>query len=202
VARGTEGEDAASRTGLPDSDTHLSGRSLATLLRAEDGKVSTFVVGDCLEPTLALCFKIHREYLVLHGGLSVVHATEASVALPEGHRGKVATIPLRIWGKAAALTDGRTADGCIDVDLYAEDAQKKITLARHYAYRLRAATLEPVARPGDMLLVKEPGEPSVKSLVVAISDDRIVARRFEVAEGHAEIACSATAIRTAACHNQ
>jgi SOS-response transcriptional repressor LexA len=101
---------------------------------------------------------------------------------------KVAQIPLRVLGKAAALSDGRTADGCIDMDVYAAIQHKKITLAQHTAYRLTSATLEPVARPGDMLLIKEAGEPSPKSLVVALSEDRVLARRFEMAENHSDIA--------------
>ncbi len=39
-----------------------------------------------------------------------------------------------------------------------------------------------------MLLVKEPGEPPAKSLVVALSGDRILARRFEIAENHSDVA--------------
>jgi hypothetical protein len=39
-----------------------------------------------------------------------------------------------------------------------------------------------------MLLLKEAGEPSLKSLVVALSEDRVLARRFEVAENHSDIA--------------
>jgi SOS-response transcriptional repressor LexA len=141
-----------------------------------------------LNPALDRCFRVSREYLLIHGGLKALHAPEPGISLPEGYESKVAQIPLRILGKAAALSDGRTADGRIDLDEYALTAYKKITLGRHSAYRLRAATLEPVARPGDMLIVKEAGEPSVKSLVVALSDDRVLARRFEVAENHSDIA--------------
>lgn len=39
-----------------------------------------------------------------------------------------------------------------------------------------------------MLLVKEAGEPSDKSLVVALSDSRILARRFELADNHSDVA--------------
>jgi energy-coupling factor transporter ATP-binding protein EcfA2 len=141
-----------------------------------------------LNPALHRCFSIHREHLQLHGGMKALHAPPALVSLPEGYKSKVAEIPLRIIGKAAALSDGRTADGRLDMDEYASAAHKKITLARHAAYRLTAATLEPVARPGDMLLVKDAGEPSVKSLVVAIREDQVLARRFEVAENHSDIA--------------
>lgn len=137
---------------------------------------------------LDTCIRLARDYFVMHGGLTALHSPVPNSALPEGHKAKVAQIPLTVLGKAAALSNGQTADGCIDMDVYAPPSHKKITLAQHSAYRLRAATLEPVARPGDMLIVKEAGEPSVKSLVVALSEDRILARRFELAGNHPDIA--------------
>ncbi|WP_213803132.1 AAA family ATPase [Granulicella sp. dw_53] len=141
-----------------------------------------------LHPLLDACIRLARNYFIMHSGLTALRAPSSSITLPEGHKAKVAQIPLKILGKAAALSDGRIADGCIDMDVYAPGASKKITLAQHSAYRLRVSTLEPVARPGDMLLVKEAGEPSVKSLVVALSENRVLARRFEVADNHADIA--------------
>jgi SOS-response transcriptional repressor LexA len=110
------------------------------------------------------------------------------VALPEGYKPKVKTIPLRVLGRAAALSGGRVADGRFELDEFDVSNHKKIVLAQHFAYRLTVPTLEPVARQGDILLVKEPGEPSAKSLVVALSDDRILARRFEIAENHSDVA--------------
>jgi hypothetical protein len=141
-----------------------------------------------LQPALDTCFRLTREYLIMHGGLTPLRAPAPVITLPEGHKAKVAQIPLQVLGKAAALSDGRTADGCFDMDLFAATVHKKIKLAQHSAYRLTAATLEPVARPGDMLLIKEAGEPSLKSLVVALSGDRVLARRFDVAENYSDIA--------------
>lgn len=79
------------------------------------------------------------------------------------------------------------ADGRLDLDFSAGGA-RPLVLGRHFAYRLNAPTLEPVARPGDILLVKEMGEPSSRSLIVARCEDRVVARRFEIAENHSDIA--------------
>jgi hypothetical protein len=141
-----------------------------------------------LHPALDTCFRLARDYLILHGGLTALRAPTPVIALPEGHKAKVAQIPLQVLGRAAALSNGKTADGCVDMDMYATSAHKKIKLAQHSAYRLTAETLEPVARPGDMLLIKDAGEPSLKSLVVALSEDRVLARRFEVAENHSEVA--------------
>jgi hypothetical protein len=97
-----------------------------------------------IRPALELCFKIHREYLVLHGGLSVIHASKSSIVLPDGLGSRVAQIPLRVWGRAAALSDGRMADGRVDVDLYAESSQKKITLEPFEGSRWRLRRMRSV----------------------------------------------------------
>lgn len=167
-----------------ESAHHASGLSLGM---AEATDVEAYWRTK-LQPALDSCFRIARDHLILHGGLTALRAPAPVITLPEGHKTKVAEIPLRVLGKAAALSDGRTADGCLDMDVYAVTDHKKIKLAQHAAYRLTAATLEPVARPGDMILIKEAGEPSLKSLVVALYEDRVLARRFEVAENHSDVA--------------
>jgi energy-coupling factor transporter ATP-binding protein EcfA2 len=141
-----------------------------------------------LRPALENGFKLVRDHHLLHGGLKALHEPPPTTALPEGFQKMVQEIPLCVLGRASALTDGRVADGCFDLDEFAVANHKKIVLAQHLAFRLTVPTLEPVARLGDLLLVKEPGEPSAKSLVVALSDDRILARRFEIAENHSDVA--------------
>lgn len=141
-----------------------------------------------LRPALDRGFRLAREHHLLHGGLKALHASPPTAVLPEGYQTSVQKIPLRVLGRAAALSDGRAADGRFDLDEFAISDHKKIVLAQHFAYRLTVPTLEPVARTGDMLLVKEPGEPSDKSLVVALSGDRILARRFEIAENFSDVA--------------
>ena len=167
-----------------ESAHHASGRSLGM---PEAMDVESYWRKK-LQLALETCFLIVREHLIVHGGLSALRAPAPAITLPDGHKAKVAQIPLQILGRAAALSNGRTADGCIDMDVFATNAHRPIRLARHLAYRLTSATLEPVARPGDMLLVKEAGEPSLKSLVVAATPDRLLARRFDVAENHSDIA--------------
>jgi AAA domain len=134
------------------------------------------------------CFRLARLHHQLHGGLKALHSPPPTVTLPEGYKTKVQKIPLRLLGRAAALSDGRVADGRFDLDEFDASKHKNIVLSQHLAYRLTARTLEPVARHGDILVVKEPGEPSEKSLVIALSDDRILARRFELAENHSDVA--------------
>lgn len=141
-----------------------------------------------LHPALERSFRVAREHHLLHGGLKALHAEPAIVVLPEGYSAKVRNIPLQVLGRASALSDGRVADGRVDLDEFASAAHKKVVLAQHFAYRLAAQTLEPVARLGDVLLVKAPGEPPAKSLVVALSGERILARRFEIAENDSDVA--------------
>ena len=141
-----------------------------------------------LRPALDRACRTAREHRLVHGGSSALHGPPPVADLPEGYQEQVRAIPLRVLGRAAALTDGRVADGTLEMDSIAEGNEIPVTLGRHFAYRLTAATLEPVARMGDIVLVKEHGEPSEKSLSLAISEDRILARRFEIAENHTDIA--------------
>ena len=120
--------------------------------------------------------------------MKALHAPPPSIVLPEGYQAEVQSIPLQVHGRTAALTDGRVADGRFDLNEFVLSEYKKIVLAQHSAYRLTTHTLEPVARLGDILLVKDSGEPPGKSLVVALSDNRILARRFEIAENNSDVA--------------
>ncbi len=141
-----------------------------------------------LGPVLDRAFRTAREHRLLHGGLTALFAEKTSAVLPEGHKTAVASIPLSILGRAAALTDGRIADGHVDMTHFAENDRKKISLGNHVAYKLTSPTLEPVARSGDFVLIKEIGDISNKSLVVALYDDRLLARRLEMSANHTDIA--------------
>lgn len=141
-----------------------------------------------LSPALTRAFWVAREHYVLHGSMKAMHAGTPLVTLPDGYQIKVQTIPLEIHGKAAALSNGRIADGRLDFSEYGTAAHKKITLAQHFAYRLTSPTIEPVARTGDVLIVKEGVDIPDKSLVVAIVNDRVVARRYEIAENNSDVA--------------
>lgn len=141
-----------------------------------------------LQPALMSAFYVKREHMLLHGGQNALHAPLPSITLPDGFQDNVKGIPLRVLGRAAALTDGRVADGRLDRSNFPESKHKKITLAQHYAFRLTVPTLEPVARPGDILLVSSMVEPTPKSLVVAIHGDRVLARRLELSDKQSDVA--------------
>ena len=140
-----------------------------------------------LAPALRRAFQLARDHQLIHGGLRALHAAEPSCELPEGYKTKVKSLRFPVLGRAAALTGGRSADGRVDLD-FSVASSNPLVLGHHFAFRLGAPTLEPVARRGDILLVREMGEPSPKSLVVVRCEDRVVARRFEIADNHSDIA--------------
>jgi hypothetical protein len=140
-----------------------------------------------LAPTVRRAFQLARDYQLIHGDLRALHAAEPNCELPEGYTDKVKSLRFQLVGRAAALTGGVTADGRVELD-FSNAVTSPLVLGRHFAFRLNAHTLEPVARKGDILLVKEMGEPSSRSLVVARYEDRVVARRFELADSYSDIA--------------
>ncbi len=164
--------------------SHHAGRVNLTMVEAVDVEAHW---RRNLQPALLRAFNLARDHFLIHGGLRALHAAEPDCALPEGYTAKVKCLRFQMLGRAAALSGGLTADGRVDLDFRATDASP-LVFGRHFAFRLVAPTLEPVARRGDILLVSEMGEPSPKSLVVARCEHRVVARRFEIAENHSDIA--------------
>lgn len=140
-----------------------------------------------LRPALERAFRIVREHRALHGGLTALHAMPPTIALPDGRKAIVGTITLPLVGAAAALTDGKAADGCVNLHIDGK-AKETIHLKSNQIFRLITQTLEPVARPGDLLLVSEFKTPTAKSLVVARSEDQLLARRLEIADNHSDVA--------------
>jgi hypothetical protein len=142
---------------------------------------------DTLRPALERCFRIIRDHRALHGGLAALHAFPPSVSLPEGHKAKVRQFKLPLLGTAAALSDGRVADGCLDLT-FAAASSAPIELKDHFIFRLTKPTLEPVARPGDLLLVRDHAEATPLSLVIALHESQLLARRLQLAENHTDVA--------------
>lgn len=140
-----------------------------------------------LRPVLEKAFRLVREHRALHGGLTALHALPPTVSLPEGHMSAVSAIKLPLIGSAAALSDGKAADGCVDLTIEGK-AKETIELKSNVIYRLATPTVEPVARPGDLLLVSNYREPTAKSLVVARGEERLMARRLEIADNHSDVA--------------
>lgn len=160
---------------------------IGNLGMAEAIDVHVYLKGK-LSPALNKVFKAQREHFRLHSGMTQLHASATVLPWPEGFNNDVRDIPLRVLGKAAALTNGRHADGCIDVDDYDLATAKKITLAQHAAYRLTSRTLEPIAERGDILIVKQGAKITPNSLVVAATEQKLFARRLEFAANHSDVA--------------
>jgi hypothetical protein len=140
-----------------------------------------------LRPALERGFRIIRDHRALHGGLTALHAFPPSVTLPEGHKAKVRQFRLPLLGTAAALSDGRVADGCVDLT-FAMSTSDPVELRDHSIFRLTTPTLEPVARAGHLLLVRDHAEATPLSLVVALHESQLLARRLQVADNHNDVA--------------
>ncbi|MGH7079591.1 MAG: AAA family ATPase [Acetobacteraceae bacterium] len=134
-----------------------------------------------LWPELERCFRTVRDYRALYGETVPFRAAPSTVGFPDGYREAVREARLSLVGRAAALSNGRPGDGMVAIDT-SVDPGLSVTLRNHSAYRLTASTLEPVAQAGDVLLVQEHGEPTARSLVVAIVADKLLARRLEFPE--------------------
>jgi hypothetical protein len=142
---------------------------------------------ETLRPLLERCFRIIRDHRALHGGLAALHAFPPSVTLPEGHKAKVGQFKLPLLGTAAALSDGRVADGCVGLT-FATSSAPPVELKDHFIFRLTKPTLEPVARPGNLLLVRDHAEATPLSLVIALHESQLLARRLQVADNHNDVA--------------
>jgi hypothetical protein len=140
-----------------------------------------------LRPAVERAFRIARDHRALHGGLTALHSMPPTAVLPLGHKAVIREIHFPLVGTAAALSDGKVADGCMEMTIESPSKQP-ITLKDHVVFRITKPTLEPVARPGDFLLVSEHAVPSPKSLVVAMNEDRLLARRLEIADNHSDVA--------------
>lgn len=167
-----------------ESAHHASGRNLGM---AEAVAVEAFWSKD-LRAALEKCFRAIREHRLLHGGSKALYADPPSVPALTGHRDVVKTIPMALLGRAAALTGGRVADGSVAMTELAQHERAQVVLGYHEVYRLITPTLEPVARPGDILLVAMGGDVPPGSLVVAICADRLLARRLQFAFDHPDVA--------------
>ena len=83
---------------------------------------------------------------------------------------------------AAAASDGRVGDGTISIEEWGNTNPLK--LHNHSAYSINGTTLEPVATIGDIVLVKNYGEPQAQDLVVVAHGDHFVARRLHLPQEH------------------
>ena len=108
---------------------------------------------------------------------------ETIIEFPRSRAEAIAEASLLKTGiAAAAASDGYVGDGAISIEEW--DAAAPVKLHNHDAYQVNASTLEPVVTIGDVLLVKNYGEPNPRNLVVAAHGDSFVARRLNISDEH------------------
>ena len=108
---------------------------------------------------------------------------ETVIEFPRSRADAIAEASLLKTGiAAAAASDGYVGDGVISIEEW--DAAASVKLHNHDAYQVSASTLEPVVTVGDVLLVRNYGEPNARNLVVAAHGDCFVARRLNISDEH------------------
>ncbi len=141
-----------------------------------------------LNPVLLQAFQVQRDYAAMHGELSFQIAPRDSIPLPGGHEDILRATSLQVLGRAAAMTDGRVADGRLSLSPPELGDQAAVHLNAHGLFRLCAPTLEPVASAGDALIVSYAAPVHAKNLVVVSVEDVARARRFDLSEASPELA--------------
>lgn len=141
-----------------------------------------------LSPALFKAFQAQRDHAAMHGTLSFQLAPRDSMPLPEGHEDILRAAPWQIRGRAAAVTNGRVADGRLSVSSHDLTEQLTVQLTSHAIFRLCAPTLEPVASAGDALIVSHATPVHAKNLVVVGIEGVVRARRFDLSEASPELA--------------
>jgi hypothetical protein len=141
-----------------------------------------------LSPLLLQSFQTQRDYVAMHGESSFQLSPRDSTPLPPGHEDILRAVPFQVRGRAAAVTDGRVADGRLSLSPLELEEQVTVQLSSHALFRLCAHTLEPVASTGDVLIVSHAAPIHPKNLVVVSIDGVMRGRRFDLSEASPELA--------------
>ena len=138
---------------------------------------------ETLEKRFSEAFMLAADY-DSYGGDSRLYAyPETIIEFPVTPSSAIAGANLLKTGiAAAAASDGRVGDGTISIEEWGHTDPLK--LHNHSAYSISGTTLEPVATIGDIVLVKNYGEPQAQDLVVVAHGDHFVARRLHLPEEH------------------
>ena len=108
---------------------------------------------------------------------------ESVIEFPKAQADAIAKASLLKTGiAAAAASDGYVGDGTISIEQWGNVAP--LNLHNHDAYHVSASMLEPIVTIGDVLLVKNYGEPNARNIVVAAHGDCFVARRLNLSDEH------------------
>ncbi len=108
------------------------------------------------------------------------------VEFPDGHRAIIKRAKMKETGVAAAAkSDGRAGDGVLTVKEW--EGGNTVVLPNHDVFQLAAGTLDPVAAIGDLIIVSNYAKIRERNLVVTISGNSLLARRYNRPENHSEI---------------
>ncbi|WP_152643513.1 hypothetical protein [Paracidovorax citrulli] len=136
---------------------------------------------------LTKCFREVRDHRLLHGMPSAFQLVPSVSDFPDGFGPLIRQQQFRVLGRASAFS-GRISEGALNYEEFETERVRGIRFGQHGGYRLTARTLEPVAKPGDILLVHEGVAATSRSLVVGIVEEKLVARRFTVSEASSDVA--------------
>ena len=140
-----------------------------------------------LEKRFADAFMQAADYDAYSGDSRLYTYPESVIEFPASPSNEIAGANLLKTGiAAAASSDGRVGDGTISIEEWG--TVEPLKLHNHSAYRISGPTLEPVATIGDVVLVRNYGEPRARSLVVAAHGDHFVARRLNLPDEHSGMA--------------
>lgn len=139
-----------------------------------------------LQVKIHQCFEASAQYDAFGSDPRIYSWDDTVLPFPDGHKDTVKTWIMKNTGiAAAAKTDGRAGDG--NVTLTEWEQAEPIKLFNHEIFQLAVSTLEPVAAPGDMLIVCNHAEVTGHSLVVASHIGQLLARRYNLSDLHPDV---------------
>jgi hypothetical protein len=141
-----------------------------------------------LAAPLKACFQDVCEHRLLHGTVSAWKLPPPTIEFPEGYAAVLKAFSFPLLGRASALSNGRVSEGRFSYEDIEPAGGRTVRLGNHSVFRLCAHTLEQVAKPGDVLIIQNFGDPADLCLVAARVDDQLMARRFVISDRNSDIA--------------
>jgi hypothetical protein len=131
-------------------------------------------------------FDVYDKYESFYGEPRTFPWAKNLIPFPGGFKEEIKAIKFQQTGiAAAAKSDGYAGDGIVTVEEW--EAGTPIVLPNHEVYQLAAGTLDPVAGIGDLLIVSNYAKVNPRNLVVAALGNSLLARRYNLIDGHPEI---------------
>ncbi|MEP7245276.1 MAG: AAA family ATPase [Gammaproteobacteria bacterium] len=142
-----------------------------------------------LEPLILTALKVSLQFITFRGDSRTFVHEPTRITFPARQCDELKKAILIQTGiAAAAKTDGRAGDGLLLIDEWEAARSSQVRLPNHELYRLTSGTLEPVATTGDIVIVSNYAKVHPHALVVVASGERLLARRYNEMQAHADIA--------------